>query len=235
MSNVIPFRQLPDGHRSGRSKDRGTPTASSISGTSSAVTGVPLTRNREIDCCEQPIKSANADCDPANVIALSSASTGVLAMPRPYQSGGELQQQNSGRTRVAKSSKVRRMKKPKQVGKGDFGRRVRELREKLGISQSALGKAIGVSQQTVNNWEIGRTDKTSSIVELARALCTSPEWLQTEEGAKEVRPFRPADQVMKLLEQLGEDKAGIVIEFMRSLLRKPYEGKALKKNKKRAA
>lgn len=38
-----------------------------------------------------------------------------------------------------------------------FAQRLKQLRETKGITQSALGKTLGVTQQTVGSWETGRT------------------------------------------------------------------------------
>jgi transcriptional regulator with XRE-family HTH domain len=38
----------------------------------------------------------------------------------------------------------------------DTGRRIRKRRQVLGMTQAALGAAVGVSESTVANWERGR-------------------------------------------------------------------------------
>lgn len=159
-----------------------------------------------------------------------------------YQTSGRNQPEKLSSVIKLKNGRVpglrkpkRRMKKMVNFDPGGFGRRVRELREKLGISQAALAKAIGVGQQTVNNWESGAVKKTSAIVEVARALSTTPEWLQRGEGQKESRPFRPIDEIVRLYGQLGEAKAMIVVEFMRSLLRNPPHKRIVKKPRRTAA
>ena len=46
---------------------------------------------------------------------------------------------------------------------------VRELRQASGLSQEALGKALGVSRQTINALETGRYDPSLKLaVHLAR-------------------------------------------------------------------
>jgi transcriptional regulator with XRE-family HTH domain len=53
------------------------------------------------------------------------------------------------------------------------GREVRELRRRLGLSQTELSNRLGVTQGTVSNWETGRTAPTPTyegpLQELARA------------------------------------------------------------------
>lgn len=79
-----------------------------------------------------------------------------------------------------------------------FAGRVRGRRELLGMSQAELGLASGVSQQSINNWETGRAEKTGSIVDLARALRTTPEWLQSGE---DVGPA-PRDLFIEMIDVL---------------------------------
>lgn len=61
--------------------------------------------------------------------------------------------------------------------------RIRQLRESLGLSQTAFGSRLGVSRDVVNNLERGRVEIKEHIVKL---ICSeyhiSEEWLRTGEG-----------------------------------------------------
>jgi DNA-binding XRE family transcriptional regulator len=49
--------------------------------------------------------------------------------------------------------------------------KIKQFREKLGISQAALSKKLDVSQSTVAMWETGENvPKTNTLPELAKAL-----------------------------------------------------------------
>jgi len=53
---------------------------------------------------------------------------------------------------------------------------VRELREAAGLSQSALGTALGVSRQTINSIESGRYDPSLPLaIAIARHFSTTIE------------------------------------------------------------
>jgi len=53
---------------------------------------------------------------------------------------------------------------------------VRALRERLGLSQGALGDALGVSRQTVNSIETGRYDPSLPLaIAIARYFETTIE------------------------------------------------------------
>src|SRR5262245_24767287 len=69
-----------------------------------------------------------------------------------------------------------------------FGERLRELREKAGLSQSGLAEAAGVPIDSVQNWEQGRIrPRIEALGKLARALgVTVDELLQ--EGGKTTGP-----------------------------------------------
>ena len=38
-----------------------------------------------------------------------------------------------------------------------IGRRLRECRRRLGLSQTALGQRLGISQRAMSSWELGKT------------------------------------------------------------------------------
>jgi transcriptional regulator with XRE-family HTH domain len=54
--------------------------------------------------------------------------------------------------------------------------RIKELRERKGISQSELARAIGKTETTVRNWEHGRTgmDWVKAVIDMCEALECSP-------------------------------------------------------------
>ncbi len=63
--------------------------------------------------------------------------------------------------------------------------RIKELREKAGISQSELARRLAVTRSSVNAWEMGiSTPTTQYIVEMARIFKVTTDYLldvQTEQ------------------------------------------------------
>lgn len=77
-----------------------------------------------------------------------------------------------------------------------LGARILERRTALGLSQAELGKRVGVTQQAIMGLEQGRTQSSRSIVQLARELQVTPEWLMTgEDGNKPAPAPTPAASV----------------------------------------
>lgn len=68
-----------------------------------------------------------------------------------------------------------------------FGRRLREARERAGISQEELGAAAGVRLGSIYRYEAGRQEpKRGTIAAIARALDCDIRWLMTGELAAHV-------------------------------------------------
>lgn len=59
----------------------------------------------------------------------------------------------------------------------NFNERVRQRRKELGLTQKDVAKRAGVPQSTIGQIEGGRNKSTKKIIELARALAVSPEYL----------------------------------------------------------
>ena len=63
--------------------------------------------------------------------------------------------------------------------------RLKCLREKVGLTQEALGRVLGVEQHTVSQWESGcRNPRADKLPQLARILgCTIDELFQNDKTA----------------------------------------------------
>lgn len=73
-----------------------------------------------------------------------------------------------------------------------LGERVRRLRQSRGLTQAALGKLVGMSQQTVHTIEQGDSQRPRRLPELAQALGTSVDFLAYGTGPQEVASERHA-------------------------------------------
>lgn len=59
-----------------------------------------------------------------------------------------------------------------------LGKRVKEARQKLKLTQAQLAELVGISQQAIQNLEQRDSQDSKSIIELAKALQVKPEWLK---------------------------------------------------------
>src|SRR5882672_7204607 len=84
-----------------------------------------------------------------------------------------------------------------------LGTRVAELRRTQNITQVEMAKALGVSQQTINSYEVGRRRiPVSALATLARTLGVSLEELLGEESAAAANKRGPAPKLQQQMERI---------------------------------
>jgi transcriptional regulator with XRE-family HTH domain len=101
-----------------------------------------------------------------------------------------------------------------------FGREITELRRKQGLTQAQLADALGVSQQQVASYEVGRRRVPLSMLPtLARALAVSVEEL-VGEGQKPTRrgPTPKLQQQLERISQLPRARQRFVSEMLDTVL-----------------
>ena len=96
-----------------------------------------------------------------------------------------------------------------------FADKIRDLRQKKGLSQTELGNAVGVSLRTVRNWELeGRYPKQRELYnKLAEVLECDVNYLKTEDAsfmtnAEEEYGYRGRKGAEKLLAEINGLFAG---------------------------
>lgn len=89
-----------------------------------------------------------------------------------------------------------------------FGRPIKERRNELKISQEELGKMVGVSTTTIQNWEAGTWPNGKYIVTLAKVLKCSLDYLLTD---KETVPDaeKQIDRPVPLYNKVEAPVAGV--------------------------
>jgi repressor LexA len=99
----------------------------------------------------------------------------------------------------------------------DIGKRIRELREVLGLTQKQFGEKIGKSWRTVQDWEAGKSSIPDHTLRfISSTFGVSYEWLKTGQGEMWERKEKT------LLEEL-EAKTK---ELFEKLVRIPVVGRA---------
>ena len=63
-----------------------------------------------------------------------------------------------------------------------LAQRLKFVMDEQGISQNALARMIGVTQPSIKKVLDGNTLNPKNILEIAKALNVSPEWLKTGKG-----------------------------------------------------
>lgn len=101
-----------------------------------------------------------------------------------------------------------------------MGARIAEARKGSNITQVQLAETMGVSQQTVASWEVGRRGVPVSVLPpLARTLGTTVEALIGEKSAPAKRgPTPKLQQQVERLARLPKTKQRVVMEMLEGLL-----------------
>jgi transcriptional regulator with XRE-family HTH domain len=101
-----------------------------------------------------------------------------------------------------------------------LGARIAELRKESNITQVQLAETMGVSQQTVASWEVGRRGvPVSSLPTLARTLGASVETLIGEQVSAAKRgPTPKLQQQVERLSRLPKAKQKFVMEMLDGVL-----------------
>lgn len=78
-----------------------------------------------------------------------------------------------------------------------IGERIKILRKNLGLTQQAFADALGIKQNTVATYEMGRTNISSmALAGIVRVFNVNETWLRTGEGEM----FLPKDEADELAE-----------------------------------
>lgn len=104
-----------------------------------------------------------------------------------------------------------------------IGKRIRARRLKLGLSQQKLAKILNIPQQTIGGWEKGTSKRPRFLMEAAKALCTTQEWLLREDGPEEIVPVTSKAQIAATIDSLDPRLIPAALEFLRNLKDKNTE------------
>jgi len=104
-----------------------------------------------------------------------------------------------------------------------LGTRIAELRKAQGITQIQMAEALGVSQQTVNSYEVARRRiPTSALPALATLLSSSVDELVLGDKAKpEVGKRGPTSKLQQTIEQvstLPRSKQKLLMEMIDAVI-----------------
>lgn len=99
------------------------------------------------------------------------------------------------------------------------GRRLRAVREAMGIGQAAFGHVLGVERTTLANWEGGRLPDVRAMVRLMQKLGVPLEWIYA--GLLRNMPYEVAEVLEARAADLGAVVGGPVAETPMQVDRRP--------------
>lgn len=106
---------------------------------------------------------------------------------------------------------------PKKVA---FGVRVRTKREQKGFTQAELGRMIGLSENSVVQYETGRAvPKTANFERLAEALGVSSRYLLTGDVPEELSRAQtePELKALEIMRSIPPTQQGQVLDALRAI------------------
>lgn len=102
-----------------------------------------------------------------------------------------------------------------------LAQRIKEARESIGLTQAAVGSAVGVQGLAVSRWERGESEpQAKTLAALAEALRCDPGWLlmgvEPQDSATEQPPDYPG-LVEFLATKAGESVTSAELKLLRTL------------------
>lgn len=92
--------------------------------------------------------------------------------------------------------------------------RLRELRNKNGLTQNEIAAKLGVSGQTILNWENGIYEpKINQLIQLADLFCVSVDYLIERDNTGK----NNIEEICKELEKISKEE---ILDFVRIALSK---------------
>lgn len=86
-----------------------------------------------------------------------------------------------------------------------LGRRIRQARKELGLTQVELAKLVGIKQASISELETGETVAPSgqTLIAMAHHLNISATWLMTGKGNKSAEKQDQSTEILDLIERIG--------------------------------
>lgn len=101
---------------------------------------------------------------------------------------------------------------------------LRRVRERVGLTQSALARAVGVSPRTVHRWETSNIRSTNPEVSRRVALVLEIDGLATETFGEDASPFFDAPRISLRRRTPREAMVDGDLELVRTQLIRTLEG-----------
>lgn len=100
-----------------------------------------------------------------------------------------------------------------------MGNRIRELREKAGLSQEALSEKVNMSPNAISRIELGQSDaRSSSLTAIADVLGVPIEDLYPERLTRKAQPGDDMRELERLFSKLNPTYQSVAYETMKTML-----------------
>lgn len=100
--------------------------------------------------------------------------------------------------------------------------RIKQRMQTIGITQDDLGKATGLTQPAIFKLLSGKTQRTTRLAEIAKALKVRPEWLATGEGPMQGDDLTPDEkEFLEAYRALEPEKRPVARMTLRAMLPTP--------------
>lgn len=101
-------------------------------------------------------------------------------------------------------------------------KRIKKIRQVLGLSQREFGEKLGVSRDVISNIEYNRVEpKEVFIKHLCKTYNVNREWIEFDQGEMftEHIPYRKIDEAVNLFKELSPDLQDYALEQIKGLLK----------------
>lgn len=92
--------------------------------------------------------------------------------------------------------------------KTTLAQRLKKARKLSGLSQKELGEAVGISQAAIQKIEVGNAQNSTKLIEIAKVLRVSPEWLSSGNGEEPTIPVIHSSEVSNISTGTHSDEGG---------------------------
>ena len=96
--------------------------------------------------------------------------------------------------------------------------RIKKLRKELDLTQQAFADKIGMKQNTIAQYEMGRTTPSDAIIfSICREFDVNEEWLRTGEGEM-FEQMTDQQKILKYTALLLKDKDSVIANAIQTLI-----------------
>ncbi len=110
-----------------------------------------------------------------------------------------------------------------------IGKRIKELRKALGLTQTAFAEKLGRSKRSIQEWESGRNEPSERVLRLIeQTFNVNPEWLREGKGEMFIEKEERKEEALLELFKAMEKLEGRVPRAVKKAIQRMYETQDVK-------